>query len=130
MISALRHGRLLAWLVLLLAGLGPVHAFLDEALESCSAAQSGVHGHEHGHQPDRNLAETEPCHEHCAIGRGPSPSRTSFVAGADFPLLPPSVPEPMPLGDPRVVGPLLVRPESPRTTSSPYHQRVGLRLYA
>lgn len=126
MISALRHGRLLAWLILLLAGLGPVHAFLDEALESCPTALSGVHGHE----PDRDLAETEPCHEHCDIGRGPSPSRTSFVAGADFPLLPPSVPGPMPLGDPRPVGPVLVRPESPRTTSSPYHLRVGLRLYA
>lgn len=128
--SAFRIGRLWAWLILLVAGLGPVHAFVDEALDACPIAKSEAHEHGHDHEPDRDVSESEPCHEHCAIGRAAGPSRTFSVAIPAFADLPVASAVPPRFGESPTFGRAVVERASPRTPSSAYHQRVGLRLYA
>lgn len=129
--SAFRYGRLWAWLILLVAGLGPVHAFVDEILDACPIALSEAHDHEHDAGQNRDVAESDPCHEHCAIAKSTAPSRSNSVAIGVFADLPTALPVLSVVeGDHGAasvaVAELISRGDSP----SAYHQRVGLRLYA
>lgn len=130
--SALRQVRFLYWLILLVAGLGPVHGFLDEALDACPIALSEArdHGHDHGDAHDRGVSESEPCHEHCAIGRTTGPARTFSVAKVAVADLSAAFLEPPREGDSPAIAPCRTWPTVRRTSPSAFHQRVGLRLYA
>lgn len=128
--SAVKMGSLWAWLILLVAGLGPVHAFVDEALDACPIAKSEAHEHGHDHEPDRDVSESEPCHDHCAIGRAAGPSRTFSVAIATFADLPAASVVPLRIAEFPIFGHVAIEWASLRAPSSAYHQRTGLRLYA
>ena len=123
-------GSLWAWLILLVAGLGPVHAFVDEALDVCPIAKSEAHEHGHDHEPDRDVSESEPCHDHCAIGRAAGPSRTFSVAIPVFAELSAASAVPLRFAESPTFGGAVVERASLRAPSSAYHQRTGLRLYA
>lgn len=131
MTSAFRHGRLWAWLILLVAGLGPVHAFVDEIFDACPIALSEAHDHEHDAGHERDFSESDPCHEHCAIGRSIAPSWTNSVAialFADRSATPPIAW--FATDDPGVETVHAALAISRSASPSAYHQRVGLRLYA
>lgn len=124
-----RHGSLLAWLILLVAGLGPVHAFIDELTESCPIAFLECSGDPEQH--DGDVSESDGCHEHCAIAGSISPTRPGSISVPVIEAsLDSSIFEFLFMGNP---GTNTVAPATPILgcdSASAYHQRVGLRLYA
>lgn len=116
---------------LLVAGLGPVHALFDEILEACPIALSESHGQGHSHGDPRDLSESDPCHEHCAVAQSKALDRSiplvhSSVADAAAPMPGRCCTSEHP-GAETVRG---IARVSRGGCSSAYHLRVGLRLYA
>ncbi len=124
--SVFRHGSLWAWLILLVAGLGPIHGFVDEIMETCPVVD-----HEFDAGQGQGVSESDPCHEHCAIGWSIAPSRSNsaaIVLYSDRPSAPPILSFVGEVPGASIVDAALRVSRS--ASPSAYHQRVGLRLYA
>lgn len=117
-----------AWILLLLAGLLPVHAVADELFESCPIAHAPSHDHD-SHDVDQDGSPTA-CHQHCSLTPPVSQGR-AFVDRLS--LLAPSLPVAFAfrLPDPRATSAASPPPVFPSIDCcSAFHTGVGLRLYA
>lgn len=124
----IRMTRSWAWLLLLLAGLLPVHAVADELFESCPVAHAPSHDHDF-HDVHEDGSPTS-CHQHCSLTPPVSQGRAFLDR---HPLLVPSLPVALAfrLPDRRATPIPSQPPVSPAIVcSSAFHTGVGLRLYA